>query len=257
MSPPARPRRGEHSNPSRSARYLPALLLLVPAGSLVGLRASHDTSPSHLAHLALAAHVTEQREELTSSGSGSLAMGAGTDVGEELPPKRVVTLATSPTHPRVPVRASRLRSRPLWVLPASGRLSSRFGPRWGSFHPGIDIAAPTGQPVQAAAAGTVMSAGWGGGYGNLIRIRHSSGTVTVYAHMSRLLVADGQTVSAGELIGEIGSTGFSTGPHLHFEVRPGDAAIDPLAWLHAHGVTFYGSAQGTDNAADAGTHPQD
>lgn len=120
-----------------------------------------------------------------------------------------------------------------FIWPADGVFTSGFGWRWGRIHAGIDIAAPIGTPILAAASGTVEFAGWSdGGYGNMIDIRHADGTITRYAHMNDLYVKEGQTVSQSQTIGAMGSTGFSTGPHLHFEIRPnGGSAIDPMVFL--------------------------
>ncbi|AFY72816.1 metalloendopeptidase-like membrane protein [Synechococcus sp. PCC 7502] len=120
-----------------------------------------------------------------------------------------------------------------FVWPAQGMLSSRFGWRWGRLHQGIDIAAPVGTPIWAAAGGVVDYAGWNnGGYGNMIDIRHSNGSITRYAHLSAIYVRQGQPVNQSQVIAAMGSTGFSTGPHLHFEIRPnGRSAIDPMAFL--------------------------
>ena len=120
-----------------------------------------------------------------------------------------------------------------FIWPADGAFTSGFGWRWGKIHAGIDIAAPIGTPILAAASGTVEYATWNdGGYGNMIDIRHADGTITRYAHMNDLYVKEGQTVSQGQTIGAMGSTGFSTGPHLHFEIRPnGGSAIDPMTFL--------------------------
>jgi murein DD-endopeptidase MepM/ murein hydrolase activator NlpD len=120
-----------------------------------------------------------------------------------------------------------------FIWPADGVFTSGFGYRWGRVHQGIDIAAPIGTPILAAASGVVDYAQWNdGGYGNMIDIRHPDGTITRYGHMSELYVKEGQTVTQGQLIGAMGSTGFSTGPHLHFEIRPnGGSAVDPMAFL--------------------------
>ncbi len=98
-------------------------------------------------------------------------------------------------------------------------------------HKGIDIGAPAGTPIAAAADGVVTWAGERGGYGRLVVIDHGDGVETRYAHQSRLDVVPGQRVTAGQTIGAVGSTGRSTGPHLHFEVRLGGEAVDPLQWL--------------------------
>lgn len=123
------------------------------------------------------------------------------------------------------------------VWPLAAPVTSGFGTRVhpvtgvARLHAGLDLGAPTGTPIRAAAAGTVIAAGGMGGYGNTVDLRHADGTVTRYAHQSRLLVGVGQTVAAGQVIGLVGSTGVSTGPHLHFEVRSPAGPIDPTSWL--------------------------
>ena len=119
------------------------------------------------------------------------------------------------------------------IWPSKGVITSGFGRRWGRMHKGIDIAAPTGTPIMASASGEVISAGWSsGGYGNLLRIRHPDGSISLYAHNSRLLVRRGQKVKQGQKIAEMGSTGFSTGPHLHYEIHlRGKGAQNPMAFL--------------------------
>jgi murein DD-endopeptidase MepM/ murein hydrolase activator NlpD len=117
------------------------------------------------------------------------------------------------------------------VWPVSGPVTSVFGWRWGRMHEGIDIAVPTGTPIVAAAAGRVIHAGWMGGYGNLVVIDHGGGLATAYAHNSSIPVGSGQDVSQGQVIAYAGSTGNSTGSHLHFEVRVNGSAVDPLGYL--------------------------
>ncbi len=127
--------------------------------------------------------------------------------------------------------ALRLRSGLPW--PARGLLTSGFGlrrhPVFGviRMHNGVDIAAPWGTPVRAAASGTVLFAGWFGGYGKLVILDHG-GFTTLYGHLSSIGVAVGQRVQAGQVIGRVGSTGYSTGPHLHFEIRKDGRPVDPL-----------------------------
>ena len=118
-----------------------------------------------------------------------------------------------------------------FIWPANGVVVSGYGMRWGRLHEGIDIAAPTGTPNWAAAAGTVIYAGWLGGYGNLVVVDHGNGLSTAYAHASAILVGVGQSVSQGETLSLVGSTGNSSGPHLHFEVRVNGVAVDPLLYL--------------------------
>jgi murein DD-endopeptidase MepM/ murein hydrolase activator NlpD len=98
-------------------------------------------------------------------------------------------------------------------------------------HEGIDIGAGSGSPIVAVAAGTVISAGWMGGYGNLIVIDHGGGVATAYAHQSSFAVGFGQSVGQGQVIGYVGCTGHCFGPHLHFEVRVNGGAVDPLGYL--------------------------
>ncbi|MDJ0728543.1 MAG: peptidoglycan DD-metalloendopeptidase family protein [Crocosphaera sp.] len=119
------------------------------------------------------------------------------------------------------------------IWPSKGVLTSGFGRRWGRMHKGIDIAAPVGTPIMASAPGEVITAGWNsGGYGNLVKLRHPDGSVTLYAHNSRILVRRGQKVEQGQQIAEMGSTGYSTGPHLHYEIHPkGRGAQNPMAFL--------------------------
>jgi murein DD-endopeptidase MepM/ murein hydrolase activator NlpD len=117
------------------------------------------------------------------------------------------------------------------IWPVNGPVVSGFGMRWGRMHEGIDISAATGTPIWAAAAGTVIHAGWLGGYGNLVVLDHGNGLATAYAHASAILVALGQSVSQGQTVALVGSTGNSSGPHLHFEVRVNGVAVDPLLYL--------------------------
>ena len=121
--------------------------------------------------------------------------------------------------------------------PVKGRITSPFGYRihpilkTKNLHTGLDIAASTGTPVVAANTGTVIKAGWNNSYGNLLMIDHGGGIVTLYAHNSSLLAKVGDVVSKGQTVAKIGSTGMSTGPHLHFEVRVNGQYKNPMDWL--------------------------
>ena len=115
--------------------------------------------------------------------------------------------------------------------PTNGSVTSGFGYRWGSLHAGIDIANGVGTPIRAAKAGTVILSGWNGGYGNCVVIDHGGGFSTLYGHMTRLRVSEGARVGQGDLIGDMGSTGNSTGSHLHFETRVNGSAQDPNRYL--------------------------
>lgn len=121
------------------------------------------------------------------------------------------------------------------VKPVSGIISSRFGVRSNvrsSAHTGLDIATSTGTPISAASSGTVTFAGWKGSYGYLAVITHSNGVQTYYGHCNKLYVSAGQTVSQGQTIATVGSTGNSTGPHLHFEIRVNGVAYNPQNYLY-------------------------
>lgn len=142
-------------------------------------------------------------------------------------------------------RATRARerqaelARPKWIRPGTGYLSSRYGPRWGTTHNGIDLAAPYGAPIYAAGDGVVIEAGSASGFGNWVVIQHANGDVTIYGHMRRYLVEEGERVQAGQLIALVASEGQSTGPHLHFEVRENGmdgTPIDPIEWMADRGV---------------------
>lgn len=144
-------------------------------------------------------------------------------------------------QPPAPPRAARSAVRkkvktPTWVRPSRGPLTSGYGHRWGRMHRGIDFGAPYGSPIFAAAAGVVTFSGGMGGYGRLVTIRHKNGWVTAYGHMSRIVVRQGQRVTAGQVVAYVGSAGRSTGPHLHFEVRKGGRYLNPIPFLRARKV---------------------
>jgi murein DD-endopeptidase MepM/ murein hydrolase activator NlpD len=138
--------------------------------------------------------------------------------------------------------AAREAARPKFVLPINGaRFTSGFGGRWGTFHYGIDLAAPMRTPEYAAGDGVVLRAGAASGFGLAVYILHGNGDVTVYGHMDEILVEPGQYVDAGETIALLGNRGQSTGPHLHFEVHKGGEngeRINPVPWLESRGVSI-------------------
>ncbi len=122
-------------------------------------------------------------------------------------------------------------SSPTIASPVSGTVSSPYGPRGGRNHDGVDIAAPSGTPIRAAACGSVSLAGQQSGYGNIVCITHTNEFSTCYAHMSRFAVSQGARVQQGQVIGYVGCTGSCTGPHLHFETRVNGSAVDPMGYL--------------------------
>lgn len=165
------------------------------------------------------------------------------DEGLEVTPQASVTVAEAQARLQevAASRAARAEAaRPRTVFPIDGaRLTSRFGPRWGTTHNGLDLAAPMLTPEYAAADGVVLRAGSASGFGLAVYVLHDNGDVTVYGHMEKILVEAGQYVDAGETIALVGSRGQSTGPHLHFEVYEGGlegSRVDPMAWLRERGV---------------------
>ena len=165
------------------------------------------------------------------SASDSLGKLRGTNVSPALPPLAAVDIYLPKTTEETPNFPSNSTTGYIW--PAKGVLTSGYGWRWGRMHRGIDIANSVGTPIYASSAGVVEKAGWNsGGYGNVVDIRHDDGSLTRYGHNSRILVQAGQRVKQGQTIAAMGSTGFSTGPHSHFEVHPsGQGAVNPIAFL--------------------------
>jgi murein DD-endopeptidase MepM/ murein hydrolase activator NlpD len=166
------------------------------------------------------------------SASDSLGKLRGTNVSPALPPLAAVDIylpKTTEENPNFPSNSTPTS----YIWPAKGVLTSGYGWRWGRMHRGIDIANAVGTPIYASSAGVVEKAGWNrGGYGNVVDIRHDDGSLTRYGHNSRILVQAGQRVQQGQTIAAMGSTGFSTGPHTHFEVHPsGKGAVNPIAFL--------------------------
>ena len=155
-------------------------------------------------------------------------------------PNKPGAVPDGPEPAPAPSRTTRRpAAAPAWVDPMpEGRTTSCFGRRWGRLHAGIDLAAGSGTRVRAAGAGTVVSAGADyAGYGLSVLIDHGNGVYTHYAHLSRVSVAPGDRVTPGRVLGAEGSTGNSTGPHLHFEVHEGRwNRVDPAAWMAERGV---------------------
>ncbi len=130
--------------------------------------------------------------------------------------------------------------RPKFVRPAEGQFTSGFGGRWGTTHYGIDFANAKGTPIVSAADGEVIEAGPASGFGKWVRVQHDDGSITVYGHVDTITASEGQSVRAGEQIATMGSRGFSTGTHLHFEVwNPSGKKINPAPWLEQHGIAVH------------------
>ena len=164
----------------------------------------------------------QTRKEYLAEVEGLLAQSAALSARIRV---AQASAASSPTAvPSAPSSAG-------FVWPVHGVLTSSFGWRWGRMHEGIDIAVPSGTSVVAVTSGTVIVAGWTGGYGNLVVVDHGNGTATAYAHNTSVAARVGQQVAQGQLIAYSGSTGNSTGPHVHFEVRVNGSPADPLGYL--------------------------
>ena len=242
-----------HKPPHNKA---PAILASAVVGATAAALSTAAASGDGLQ--AVAASVTTLQAPVADTAlgmGGPEAVPRG--VTAEVPMNGRTMLAAAGARSRVEsiraTRAARARqialieaARPKWLLPlptGSFEVSSCFEPRWGTFHYGVDMAAPGGTPFHAAGDGVVVEAGPMGGYGNVIMIEHPDGTVTVYGHEERIFVEVGEKVKAGQLIGQVGNLGQSTGYHLHFEVRVGDVngeKMDPVDWLSDRGIQVTG-----------------
>jgi murein DD-endopeptidase MepM/ murein hydrolase activator NlpD len=175
--------------------------------------------------------------------------GFGAALAQALGDSPGTTTAAAATAPLAASAAGQTAAPGTMTLPVAGPLTSPFGSRGSpvnstqEFHEGIDIGAAQGTPIRSAAAGTVSFAGQMSGYGNVVIVQHAGGLSTRYAHQSAMLVTAGQPVAAGEVIGAVGATGEATGPHLHFEVRLNDVAVNPAPYLGLP-TTAAGSSSG-------------
>ncbi len=169
------------------------------------------------------------RQDLLARRMHSLAEQIGDDIYTEEVQQQDLLLALRENRELMSVTPS--------IWPTEGHLSSRFGYRTNpvtgksQLHAGLDIANRPGTPIIAPGKGVVTFAAWDGAYGNSVVINHGNNTATRYAHMQKFVVKEGQTVNRGDLIGYVGSTGRSTGPHLHYEVRIGGVPVDPMRYI--------------------------
>jgi murein DD-endopeptidase MepM/ murein hydrolase activator NlpD len=165
-------------------------------------------------------------------GDPAAAAGAAPASSSTSTPTSTRATPTPPAPPTpTPARFTPSPAAPELAWPLKGVLYGRYGVRAGKRHDGIDIAAPEGTVVGAAAAGSVIFAGEQAGYGSIVILKHDGGLVTLYAHCSRLLVEEGQRVRRGDPVAKVGQTGRTSGPHLHFEVRDGTRPRNPLLYL--------------------------
>jgi murein DD-endopeptidase MepM/ murein hydrolase activator NlpD len=167
------------------------------------------------------------------AAANDLASAHRLKVGQRLTVPLASGGGTAPAHEltTTPSTLSTTATAGGFVWPARGLLTSRYGWRYRRHHDGVDLAAPHGSPIYAARAGRVVFAGWYYGYGRAVIIEHGGGLTTLYGHASSLLVRTGETVRRGQVIARIGCTGRCSGPHLHFEVRIGGRAVNPLRYL--------------------------
>ena len=168
---------------------------------------------------------------------GDRTAGVKVDLNAMIRRANMLAASFSEAADSLELHTARLAATPS-IMPSSGWLTSAFSQMRAHPilhidrpHEGIDVVAPAGTPIEAPAAGTVISAGWSTGYGNTVTIDHGFGLVTRYAHASRLLVRPGQRVRRGERIALVGNTGLATGPHLHYEVHVNGKPVDPLRYV--------------------------
>lgn len=223
-------------SPARLGRILSVFL---SAWLLLGAHEALARAASEAAVTDAADADAEWGDDAASAPAAPITVGRALDlVG------RPIDIVAS-TRRRDALEAARLGTKPLLgggILPSgmpvrAGYISSGFGVRTHPIlgtargHSGVDLPAPAGSPIRATSDGTVSSAGWRGGYGLAVQIDHGKGIASRYAHMSRMAVYPGQAVRKGDVIGYVGSTGLSTGPHLHYEIRINGAAVNPYNTL--------------------------
>jgi murein DD-endopeptidase MepM/ murein hydrolase activator NlpD len=231
----------------RPALYLAAALVAATSFSTVtahGPRAVAATPVDHSVSIAHELGLDSQPATVTAADAQhlrQLAASRNQRGAEEVAAARVQTAADQRVQAAADQRAAEV-ARPKAVLPVAGaRLTSTFGMRWGVLHAGIDLAAPLGTPEYAVMEGVVLRAGPASGFGLAVYIQHANGDVTVYGHMEKILVTEGDVVQAGDTIALLGAMGQATGPHLHLEVHVGGmmgTKIDPLPWLRERGVAI-------------------
>lgn len=210
---------------------LPLALCACGSPALAQAQAAASTAPAELAESAPAENESGQAARIFIGPQYVSGTAISLPARSEVAGGAVIASFSS----RDPAWPATMRSSMPSGAPVTGRLTSGFGPRYHPihggqrYHSGIDVAAPTGSPIRATSDGVISAAGWAGGYGLLVAVNHGAGMETRYAHMSATNVSVGQQVRRGDVIGFVGSTGDSTGPHVHYEVRRNGLAIDPLA----------------------------
>lgn len=232
------------------SRHVVAIAALAGIASVGLVAANIDNGPQSVTPVAATSTVKREAASARADRSARTTAKVQGIAPKATAPKASVPKAAQPAEAKakagtsVPKKAPQaapapVAAKPTWGSPMPGaQVTSCFGQRWGVQHAGVDLAEPAGTPIRAVGPGTVFSTGWAySGYGISVVVDHHNGYFTHYAHMSRDAVQVGQQVKAGDLLGYEGSTGDSTGPHLHFEVHQGMwNQIEPSAWLKARGV---------------------
>lgn len=210
------------------------------AAASVDTAASGDTAASvDITAAPQAAQFMGTSDAVASAGSASntpqvLNVATPVNIGEF---SNLLAKGQKFAQERAAAEAAKLR--PLFAQFATGNFTSGFGARWGTLHGGVDIANAIGTPILAVADGEVIDAGAAAGFGMWVRLKHADGTVTVYGHIDSATVTVGQRVMAGDEIAKMGNRGFSTGPHVHFEVwLNGTDKVDPMPWLASRGISL-------------------
>ncbi len=232
-------RRGKHRSQPASAVKSRVMIAAMAAGAAAAAAhaATHQSGETVARPAVLAASKTTLNDGTTTTSSHGLQMITVKAAANFVVHNEELAKGVAFAQERAE-REARLQ-RPLFVAPTQGAFTSNFGYRWGVLHAGIDIANAIGTPILAASDGVVIESGPSAGYGMLVKVRHSDGTVTLYGHINRSLVSVGERVMAGDQIAEMGNRGYSTGPHLHFEVlQNGSNRIDPASWLAKRGINF-------------------
>lgn len=235
-------RRGQHRKPVTSAVKSRVLISAMAAGAAAAAAHSAFHQPdTTTAQTVLAADVTAMGGGPVTTSAGGMQMVAVEPTANAAVHNQELAKGVAFAQERAQ-REARLQ-RPLFVMPTKGIFTSHFGYRWGVLHAGIDIANSIGTPIVAVSDGVVIATGPTAGYGMWVKLRHSDGTVTLYGHVNTTTVNVGERVMAGDQIATMGNRGYSTGPHLHFEVLAGGSSrVDPVPWLAKRGLSLGGSA---------------
>ncbi|MCP1388348.1 M23 family metallopeptidase [Corynebacterium sp. TA-R-1] len=223
------------------AAALAASAAAAPTANAVNIQingAQIETAKQALAALAGAASNVADTGATSSIGDYTIVFDPRV-LGEEIA-AAFADVAPATVEPgRVAYQRGRTADGRTVVTPTVGRLTSGFGPRWGRMHQGIDIANAIGTPIYAVMDGTVIKAGPAQGFGKWVVIKHDGGEVSVYGHIVSYNVSVGERVTAGQQIAKMGNEGQSTGPHLHFEIKPnGETQVDPRPWFAQAGITI-------------------